>query len=655
MAKPKTEVEEIYEESVKHIMGPLRSYWLNHAFVRGLQWLRWNTAVTRLSEQVEDRDRVQAVFNKMRANQRTIIANLTQRELRFEITPTGPDDESIRASRLGEAILRDLHTSQRWEVIREEHMAGVCKGGTGALMVEIDPDSKMPTVKPLSLAEFMVEPGSRNAETARWCIKVEALPPKTVKALFNMRREPPADAHAGLAPFQHRMLHHSWGSNSTMPELTKVLTYYERPMGRSKGGFQVVIDGKVVQKGAWPFPFEDRLNITVARETVEENQWWGTTYMDDVRKVQVILNGIWSGIAEHAKELGTIRALFPASAEPFVEEMTDKPGFQPWPDGVDLPEYLEQPQMRPWYEAVIDRASLMIDDIMGVHDVSRGLAPPNIESGTGLSILAENDTSPTGRLIKETARCWREVAQMSLQIYQKLQTKERTITVDAGYGPERFPHKGSDLSAEFDVRLPAEGITPKSRIGMIQQADKMLQLGLIQSPAQYIRIAELPGSEDLLAGISPDTHKARRENSDLARGQITKPDWHKNDDHQIHIAEHQAFMSTQRWELLPERIQKLYQDHVQMHKNFQAEGRAQEIQMAGMEARAEQASGPMDMSAMGGPPNQQRQGPPPAPPSPPTGGGPPQGAEFNMNETMPAGQMVPDAERGVDALIQQLG
>ena len=418
MARTKPLVEEQYEEATKHIMGPLRSYWLNHAFVRGLQWLRWNAAVTRLSEQVEDRDRIQAVFNKMRANQRTIIANLTQREIAFEITPTGPDDESIRAARLGEAILRDLHRSQRWEVVREEHMAGVCKGGTGALIVEIDPDTKLPMVKSLSLAEFIVEAGSRNAETARWMVKVEALPPKTVKALFNMRKEPPADAHAGLAPFQHRMLHHSWGSNSTMPELTKVLTYYERPMGNSKGGWQVVIDGKIRQQGEWPYPFTDRLPIAVARETVEENQWWGTTYMDDVRKVQVILNGIWSGIAEHAKELGTVRALFPASAEPFVEEMTDKAGFQPWPDGVDLPEYLEQPQLKNWYESVIDRASMMIDDIMGVHDVSRGLAPPNIESGSGLSILAENDASPTGRLIKETARCWQEVGQMCLQIYQ---------------------------------------------------------------------------------------------------------------------------------------------------------------------------------------------------------------------------------------------
>ena len=186
MAKQQTEVEELYEEATKHVLGPLRSYWLNHAFIRGLQWLRWNQAITRLAEQPEDRDRIQAVFNKMRANQRTIIANLTQRELNFEITPTGPDDESVRAARLGEAILRDLHRDQRWEIIREEHMAATCKGGTGALLVEIDPETKLPRVKPLSLAEFIIEPGSRNAESARWCIKVEALPPKVVQALFGM-------------------------------------------------------------------------------------------------------------------------------------------------------------------------------------------------------------------------------------------------------------------------------------------------------------------------------------------------------------------------------------------------------------------------------------------------------------------------------------
>lgn len=629
MAKEKTVVEELYTEATRHVIGPLQQYWLNHAFVRGLQWLRWNTAVTRLSEQVEDRDRIQAVFNKMRANQRTIISNLTQRTLSFEVTPTGPDDESVRAARLGEAILRDLHRGQRWEVIREEHMQATCKGGTAALIVEIDPDSGLPTVKPLSLAEFVVEAGSRNAETARWAIKVEALPPKVVKNIFSLAKEPPSDAHSGLAPFQHKILHQSWGSNSNVPELTKVLTYYERPMGKSKGGFQVIVDGKVIQKGKWPYPFEDRLPIAVSRETVEENQWWGTTYMDDVRKVQVILNGIWSGIAEHAKELGTIRALFPASAEPFVEEMVDKPGFQPWPDGVELPEYLEQPRLQNWYEAVLDRASMMIDDIMGVHDVSRGLAPPNIESGSGLSILAEKDASPTGRLIKETARCWQEVAQMALQVYQTTQTKERTIVIDAGFGPERFPHRGADLSAEFEVNVPQEEIEPRSRIGMIQQADKMLQMGLIQSPAQYIRIAELPGAENLIAGISPQIAKAKRENSELARGEISNPEWHKQDDHDVHIEEHQAFMSTKRWELLPEELQKLFTNHVQMHKNFAAENKASDIKMAGAQAMAEQAVAPIPDIGQGPPVAPPQGGPPPEMAAPP-----PQGMEAPLEEQL---------------------
>lgn len=595
-------IEEIYKEATEHIHGPLHDYWLNHAFVRGLQWLQWNNNLTRLIETNASDDRIQATFNKIRANQRTVMANLTQRKLSFEIPPTGPDDESVRASRLGEAILRDLHRHDRWEVVREEHMAATCKGGTGALIVEIDPEDRHPVVKPLSIAEFVVEPGSRNAETARWMIKVEALPPKVVQAIFGLGKEPPADANAGLAVFQHRLLTQSFGTGvGVTPKLTRVLTYYERPINGSKGGWKVWIDGKVVKSGKWPYPFTHRLPIAVARETVEENQWFGSTYLNDVRKIQIILNAIWSAIAENAKQFGATKLFYPASAADFAEEMDDRPGLQPWPDGVELPSYLEQPQLRNWFEQIIDRAGYMIDDIMGVHDISRGQAPPNIESGFGISILAEKDASPTNRLIKEEARCWEDMAQMCLQIYQvEYRNTTRTITVDSGFGPERFEHTGADLSEEFDVYVPEDAIQPRSRVGMIAQADKMFQLGMIQTPAQYVRVAELPGSEDILAGISPQLHKARRENAAMARGKITDPDFHKNDDHDLHIEEHRAFMSTERWEMLPAELRSIFDDHVQMHENFKAEARAKEIRMAGAEANAEAAVAPADPMMAGG-------------------------------------------------------
>lgn len=594
-------IVELYRESYDHIYGELRNYWLNHAFVRGLQWLGWSESVNNLVDNSRSDDRVRMIVNRIRANQRTIMGNLTQRELTFQNIPTGPDDAAVRAARLGEAVLRDLHRSQGWEVIREEHMAGTTKGGTGALMVEIDPETRLPMVKALSLAEFIVEPGSRRAEFARWVIKIEAIPPKMVKAIFKLSKEPPADARSGLDPFQHRLLHQDFGSNNPSPQLTRVLTLYQRPVGTEKGLWKVEVDNKVVSSGPWPFPFRDRLPISVARESIEENQWFGTTYMNDVRKVQILMNHIWTGIAEHAKELSVKKVVYPSAARSYVEEMDDKPGWVPWPEGIELPQSFDPPKIDASYENIIDRCAMAIDDIMGVHDVSRGQAPPNIESGLGISILTENDNSPTARLIKETARCWSEQARMCLQIYAAEIKDVRKIIVQDEYGSEHYEHTGADLGTQFDVSVPQDAIIPRSRASQVAMADKMWQQGIIQEPAQWVSIADAPGADQLIDAIDPDVSKARRENAEMSKGQISDPDWHKIDMHDIHIREHGRFMKTKKWEELPEEIQSIFVDHNKMHKAYQAEDQASEIQMAGGQARAEAALGPVPPEIAMGP------------------------------------------------------
>jgi len=601
MADDKGKITEIYSESYTHIYGELRNYWMNHSFVRGLQWLGWGETVGHLVDQSRKDERIRMIVNRIRANQRTIMGNLTQRQLTFQSMPSMADDASIRSARLGEAILRDLGTSQGWEVVREEHMAGTTKGGTGALMTEIDPETRLPTVKALSIAEFVVEPGSRRAEFARWVIKVEALPPKVVKALFGLKVTPPADAKSGLGPFQNQFLNQDFGSNNPTPELTRVLTYYERPMGgkqKTKGKWMVEVDGKIVDQGKWPFPFDNRLPIAVARESIEENQWYGTTYMNDVRKVQILMNHIWSGIAEHAKELATKKVVYPSAARSFVEEMDDQPGWVPWPEGVEMPQGFDPPKIDASYENIIDRCAMAIDDIMGVHDVSRGQAPPNIESGLGISILTDNDNSPTARLIKETARCWSETARMCLQIYQTEVTEEREVVVQGDIGVERFKHKGSDLNSQFEVTVPTDAIVPRSRAAMVAIADKMWQQGLISEPAQYIEVAEMPGAETLISAIDPDTAKARRENFELVRGEIGDPKWHLIDNHDIHIREHERFMKTKRWEMLEDLVRTDFDNHIKMHKQYQGEARAAEVKMASLEAGAEAALAPQDPSMM---------------------------------------------------------
>ncbi|MDH3463668.1 MAG: hypothetical protein OEM32_08605, partial [Acidimicrobiia bacterium] len=164
-------VKQRYEDGVKPIKSEIRNYWLNHAFFEGRQWLYWNQDVNRLDQLPSDSDRIQATVNRMRANTRTIMANLTQRGLTFEVPPTAADDASIRAASLSAGILRDLHFGHDWETKRESNMMATLKGGTGAICVDWDTETNDSVETPLSISEMVVEPGARDAETARWWVK----------------------------------------------------------------------------------------------------------------------------------------------------------------------------------------------------------------------------------------------------------------------------------------------------------------------------------------------------------------------------------------------------------------------------------------------------------------------------------------------------
>jgi hypothetical protein len=109
--------------------------------------------------------------------------------------------------------------------------------------------------------------------------------------------------------------------------------------------------------------------------------------------------------------------LVPDAALDGVEELTDLPGemlnFNNCRWG--KPEWMAPTVMPTWVMESPKMLAEQLDDILGLHDVSRGIAPANIESGVGLSVLVEQDTTPLGALTREMATassaspawCWR--------------------------------------------------------------------------------------------------------------------------------------------------------------------------------------------------------------------------------------------------------
>jgi hypothetical protein len=628
-------VRELYQLGVKATRQETSNYWINYAFLQGAQWVYWDENANRIAELPRDPDRTRITNNRMASNTRTIMSKAMQRRMVFEVLPSASDDASIRGGRLGENILREVHRHHDWEVLREKHLQAIWKGGTAAICVNWNPDAKDEIIpasddgeaavhegdtyeEVLSIAEFVVEPGARDPETARWWAKAILCPPKAVQAQFNLPWEPDADGFSAQAPYVNKFTSGHPADNQS----TLVLTYYERPNFLCKAGkVRVVVNDQCVHKSDWPFPGKDRLNLFVGRETVVENRWTGDTVVTYARPLQTALNATESVILEHMKKAGNARLAIPQSSMDIIESLTDEPGeFIPYVDGNSKPEWMSPPQMPAWWQ---DRpASLMqaLDDEMGVHDVSRGEAPSNIESGYGLSILVEQDTSPVGRLVKETARVWSDVASFVLSLYEAEVKTKRKSSVKQSEGAMEVEWTGKDLHGQTTAEVPEDAVLPRSRAAQLKNAQSMMEMGLITSVSDFAFMAELPDSRHMLEAVAPAIAWARQENGLFAAGHMTTvEEW---EDDEAHIMEHNRYRQTMDYRLLDGKQREAVNTHIKAHETQAAEklgkqrAKSQVDPALGMAPNAAGA-GPIDPLA---PPEQGlMQGQPPEMPMP---GGP---------------------------------
>lgn len=609
----------LYEDGLKAQRRASHEYWLNSAFLRGNQWVHFNTNSRRLEQVPRTRSgrRVCATINRLWPGSRTIISKLVQRPLVFEVQANSADDTAIEGAKVGDSILSAIKDEHRWEELRESIAWSAWKGGTAAICVDWDPSKGKPTAladdgrklpsgdtveTALSIAEFVIQPGAPVAETADWWIKAQALPPSVVKGQWGLSEDPPATATAGLSTLERSLMSPGAGPGSDASvehtPLTLVLTYYERPNPNcKKGKIEVIVDNKTVWGPKdWPFPFVDYLNIDFLRETLIENDWKGETALSAARPIQAAVNRAWSNILEHIDTVGAAKLLRPQSSIELQEQYTDIIGEQiPYMDGQSEPKYMSPPQLPQWILNSPTELILQIDDILGVHDVSRGSAPANIESGYGLAVLAEQDATPIGKLNSGTARLFSRVGSKVLKIYEQEVKETRSAVIQSpGEPPDTVPWTGKTIAGQTTARVPQELIAPRSHAALMQTADKLLEMGVITSLEEWSRVAEMPDERSLIAAVRPDVARARRENVSMAQGKVCFPE--DFDAHEIHFAEHDSYRKTARYEALPAEFKEIFAAHLDAHRTLMAEA-------AGRQQGAMNAAGPpaAAAAALGGP------------------------------------------------------
>lgn len=610
-------------------------FWLNRSFLFGDQWVQFSKVMDRVENSPRDDSRVQATDNRLWPSYRTIAAKALRRELVFEVDPTEADDASIGGAEIGESVLLALHRDQNWEGLRAEHFYATFLGGTGVLALDWDPTKGVTlgqtdggrdfgtgevVVSALSIVEVGTEPGVRDIEKARWWVRAQALPPKQVQDIYELAKPPAADAMVGIEPVSERF---AAESGNVVTNLTLVLHYYERPSNLHKQGQVAVVVGNEIVDGPypWPFPFKDRLNLTCARETRVDGRWSGNTIFTAARPVQTLHNAAESSIAEHMKLAGNARLLMPDSALDGIEELTDLPAeIVPWSGQGTPPGWLAPPSMPPWWIQQPDRTAKAIDDILGVHDVSRGdTQAGGASSGVALSILSEQDDTPIAGLSKELAECWGRMASLVLETYADKVTETRTARVTVGTKmPLLVKWTGRDLAGQTSATVPLDSVLPRSRAAQMQWAVSLVQSGVIPAgnTALFAHIAELPDQEAIFEGIDPHVAKARRENLQLSIGQVVMPQHFDN--HPAHMTEHLRQQCSARYDRSSPALRKIIDDHQLAHQHMEAEAAAQQMLQRQVAPELQNSASAHQPTPLGGPgPMAPPAGPVAAPPTQP--------------------------------------
>lgn len=590
-------VRKRWEEGGRVLLVPRKDYWINFAFYLGEQWLWWDdtrnmVARMPLAWSPLGPDKTHLVINRIRPNMNIVLGRMLKSVLAFEVPPSSGADDVTAGARKAAKVLEGYHRDQDWENVRHDGLAAAFYGGTSAVVVEWDGtrgtelqyDQATGQVvgtgdaylRAVNVNEFVIEPGVRSAQEARWGIIGVAVGVEAAKEQYRLSWTPRPDTGIVRSPMHLHMLQ-SAGKPGGVDQCL-VLTYYERPSpGNRAGRYAVVINDRVVYDGKWPFPFRE-LNIHPMRQGRIDGKWWGTTLMNDAVKLQFAYNHARSVLQEHLRMIGNVRMIAPAGSF-HEEDLTDGIGDVLWysPDGNLRPEFLMPPNLPRWVSAEPDNLRAELDEIMHVHDTSRGVGFDRA-SGQALALLSEKDDTPLGIMAHEQAAVWGRVGSQVLKLLEAKGTDRRALTIPLAKGvSERLVFDGKMLRGQTNAQVPLDAVKPFSDAARQAFWKDLWDRRIIVDPRQYARGVGLP-PESFEELLDPDSAKAHRENYRMAQGIVEIPD--DFDDHAIHMAEHNRFRKSDSYKYADADARSIVDDHVKYHDMRNHEQMAQQVQRA---------------------------------------------------------------------------
>jgi len=558
-------------------------------------------------------DRLRLVFNMFGPHFEQWVARMSLDGLEPEAVPTTGSQEDLDATRLQTAVLRYYRDRLDLAGLKDAFIRQIGLDGTGFTKVCWDPlaGSEFPVsraelkrwnVKDDVLSSLLDAPGSDEAllhtgepvienvplanltwgpvgvqfDEAEYVVEARERSIGYVCARWGLK---PQDVQADYGDASERWYRGAFDGRGSVvyrdPNAELVVTYEiwaPRSAAHPQGLHAVIIGDQVVNRrrnkqlinpyahGRVPYVNAKTLNLP--------QQALGKTPAWDMFIPQAMINKLASQIMENIELFANPR-LWVQDNEVIDEwELTSRPG------GIHryrhrVPEVMPGVELPTAMYAVFDRWIRVLQETIGIHDVSLGRAPAQGRSGRYVIALQDADNTRMSATLRAVNRWASDMLRLLLCVVRQYVSEERLIAVRGADNVwERRAFRGAQLTAGSDVSGPeAFNVVlrtsgqARSRAAQIELVTMLIQFGLydVKKPEDVREVRTILEIGDVTTRMDPDQgHRdlQRRVHEVLITGRYVKPEYYHN--HEVRLDELRRFMNTPDFAAQPPAVKALF-------------------------------------------------------------------------------------------------
>lgn len=345
-------------------------------------------------------------------------------------------------------------------------------------------------------------------------------------------------------------------------DLIPVYRFYHAPTEALPNGRQMEFLSPDLYLTDGPLAYK---NIPVYR--LAPSDWHGSpfgyTVAYDLMGLQKAYDSLFSIITTNQLNYGTQNILIPRGQELNVTALAQGlNAFEYDPAGGE-PKALNLVQTPAEIFNQLDRIQSQMETLSGVNSVARGDPATSLHSGAALALIAAQAVQFNNGLQQSYNRLMEDVGTGLIEILQEYAATPRIASIAGRSNRARVKEfKGEDLKGINRVTVETTNPISKTAAGRLQQAQDLLQQGLITNPQHYFEVITTGTIDSMYEHEVSQIILIRSENEDLQEGKL--PTALLTDRHVEHINEHAGCLNSPESRNDP-KIAEVVQAHMQQH------------------------------------------------------------------------------------------